>query len=70
MYGTMREPDAAPLFSPRGIRLAAEAAAGKDNSYFECLECAAKRKRRRLYLYGGLAALVGLSILTREFVGG
>jgi hypothetical protein len=70
MYGIINRAEPDTLFSPRGVRVVTDNAVGLEHLHFECFECQAKKRRRRVYLYGGLAALVALAIVAREVVVG
>lgn len=51
-HGALRQ-ESIEGFTPRSIRLLAERVADDESgTYFECYDCEAKRKRRKLIFYG------------------
>jgi hypothetical protein len=69
IYGQVKRETADTVFSPNSVRRNVDALVdGEAGTYFECYECEAKRKRRRYWLYGGLAVLVALAYAAKYFV--
>ena len=67
MYGSLKQEQASHALSPRGIRLALERIADASaNSYFECYECAAKRRVRKIIFWLILGSLAGIALLYGE----
>lgn len=66
-YGSMKAPPSGTLFTPGAVvrDIVSNATGDTSRYYFLCYDCEHKRKLRRLYLFGGLAALVGLAYLAR-----
>lgn len=66
-YGSMKAPARGTLFTPGAVvrDIVSDATGDTSRHYFLCYDCEYKRNLRRLYLLGGLAALVALAYVVR-----
>lgn len=70
IYGRVKRESPQP-FSARSVRVAVEGMVDEEaGTYFECFECEAKIRRRRLWLWSLLAGLVLLAVLARVLLTG
>src|SRR5262245_34709274 len=59
MYGAVKPYPSGSIFSPATVRKIADGLAGADQAtYFECYECESRRRRKKVWFYSGLGALV------------
>ena len=66
-YGSMRADAGGSLFTPGALvrEMVSDASGDTSHHYFLCFDCEDKRKKRKIYFYGGLAAILVLTGLVR-----
>lgn len=68
MYGSVKHEDGNALL-PSSVRRPVDALVDSDaRKYFECFGCQAKRTRRRIWLFGGLATLIAAAYAARHIL--